>query len=141
MAEPRTFVDTNILVYAHDTTAGRKREIAREAVLDLWNTEAGVLSTQVLQELFVSLTKKIPIPIEVRIARTIIQDLCAWEIVVNDEGGVLGAIDLQLKYQLSFWDALILDAACRSKSTTLYSEDLSDGQRIEGITIVNPFEL
>ncbi len=85
-------VDTNVLMYAHDTTAGRKRDIAREAVLDLWNTETGVLSTQVFQELFVSLIQKIPIPIDGRKALTILEDLCAWGVVVNDEQSVLNAI-------------------------------------------------
>ncbi len=140
MPGPKVFVDTNVLVYAHDSTAGRKRDIAREVVLDLWNNETGVLSTQVLQELFVSLTKKIPIPIDGRKARTILEDLCAWDVVVNDEQSVLNAIDLKAKYQLSFWDSLILEAARRSGATTLYSEDLSNGQQVVGITIVNPFE-
>jgi len=140
MPVPKVFVDTNVFVYAHDTTAGRKRDIAREAVLDLWNTETGVLSTQVLQELFVSLTQKIPNPIDGRKARTILEDLCAWDVVVNDEQSVLSAIDLKAKYQLSFWDSLILEAARRSGATTLYSEDLSKGQQMGEITIVNPFE-
>ena len=140
MPGPKVFVDTNVLVYAHDSTAGRKRDIAREVVLDLWNNETGVLSTQVLQELFVSLTKKIPLPIDGRKARTILEDLCAWDVVVNDEQSVLNAIDLKAKYQLSFWDSLILEAARRSGATTLYSEDLSNGQQVVGITIVNPFE-
>lgn len=140
MPGPKVFVDTNVFVYAHDTTAGRKRDIAREVVLDLWNTETGVLSTQVLQELFVSLTQKIPNPIDGRKARTILEDLCAWDVVVNDEQSVLSAIDLKAKYQLSFWDSLILEAARRSGATTLYSEDLSNGQQVGEITIVNPFK-
>ncbi len=140
MPVPKVFVDTNVFVYAHDTTAGRKRDIAREVVLDLWNTETGVLSTQVLQELFVSLTQKIPNPIDGRKARTILEDLCAWDVVVNDEQSVLSAIDLKAKYQLSFWDSLILEAARRSGATTLYSEDLSNGQQVGEITIVNPFK-
>jgi predicted nucleic acid-binding protein len=103
--------------------------------------ESGVVSTQVLQELFVSLTKKIPRPVDLAKARTIVEDLCAWEVVVNDEQAVLAAIDLQAKYQLSFWDSLILDAARRSGATTLYSEDLSTGQRVGEVAIVNPFEI
>lgn len=140
MTAPKIFVDTNVLVYAHDTTAGRKREIAREVILELWDTVTGVLSTQVLQELFVSLTQRIPFPLEVRKARTILEDLCAWEVVVNDEQSVLAAIDLQAQYRFSFWDSLILEAARRSGAATLYSEDLSNGQQIGGMMIVNPFE-
>lgn len=140
MPAPKIFLDTNILVYAHDSTAGRKREIAKEALFDLWNSETGVLSTQVLQELFVSLTQKIPVPLDRKKARAILEDLCAWEVVVNDEQAILAAIDLQTKYRLSFWDSLILEAAHRSGATMLYSEDLSNGQQLEGIKIVNPFE-
>jgi len=69
-----------------------------------------------------------------------LEDLCAWVVVDNDEQSVLAAIDLKAKYQLSFWDSLILEAARRSGATTLYSEDLSNGQQVGGITIVNPFE-
>ena len=139
MSAPKVFVDTNVLVYAHDATAGHKQERAREAIMELWNTQAGVLSTQVLQELFVSLTKKIPHPLENRKARRILEDLCAWEVVVNDEQAIFAAIDIQPKFRLSFWDSLILEAAHRSGATTLLSEDLSQGQRIRGLTIVNPF--
>lgn len=140
MTAPKIFVDTNVLVYAHDTTAGRKRDRAWEVLQELWNSETGVISTQVLQELFVSLTQKIPMPIDGRKARTIVEDLCAWEIVTNDEQAVLAAIDLKMKFQLSFWDALILEAARRSGAATLYSEDLSHGQQIGNMTIVDPFE-
>ncbi len=140
MTAHKIFVDTNVLVYAHDATAGRKRDLAREAILELWNSETGVLSTQVLQELFVSLTQKIPIPIDGRKVRTILEDLCAWGVVVNDEQSVLAAIDLQAKYRLSFWDSLIIEAARRSEATTLYSEDPSNGQQVGGIAIFNPFE-
>jgi predicted nucleic acid-binding protein len=140
MTASKIFVDTNVLVYAHDTTAGRKRDRAWAVIQELWNTGTGVISTQVLQELFVSLTQKIPMPIDGRKARTIVEDLCAWEVVANDEHAILGAIDLKMKYQLSFWDSLILEAARRSGATTLYSEDLSNGQQVEGIAIVNPFE-
>jgi predicted nucleic acid-binding protein len=76
------------------------------------------------------LTQKIPVPIDVRKARTILEDLCAWDVVVNDEQSVLAVIDLKAKYQLSFWDSLILEAARRSGATTLYSKDLSNGQLV-----------
>lgn len=140
MTAPKIFVDTNVLVYAHDTTAGRKRERALDVLQELWNSETGVISTQVLQELFVSLTQKIPMPIDGRKARNIVEDLCVWEVVANDEQAILAAIDLKIKHQLSFWDSLILHAARRSGATKLYSEDLSNGQQVEGVAIVNPFE-
>jgi predicted nucleic acid-binding protein len=78
MTAPKIFVDTNVLVYAHDTTAGRKRGRAWNVLQELWNSETGVISTQVLQELFVSLTQKIPMPIDGRKARHIVEDLCVW---------------------------------------------------------------
>ena len=139
MSETKTFVDTNILVYAHDASAGRKRDIAREKILELWESETGVISTQVVQELFVSITQKIPMPIDRRKARAILEDICSWEVIVNDEHAVLRAIHLQGKLRLSFWDSLIIEAACRSGAQTLYSEDLSHGQQIEHLTIANPF--
>lgn len=140
MTAPKIFVDTNVLVYAHDTTAGRKRDRALDVLQELWNSETGVISTQVLQELFVSLTQKIPMPIDGRKARNIVEDLCVWEVVANDEQAVLAAIDLKIKHHLSFWDSLILEAARRSGATRLYSEDLSNGHQVEGVAIVNPFE-
>ena len=82
------------------------------------------------------LYQKIPIPIDGRKACPILEDLCAWDVVVNEEQSVLGAIDLQAKFRLSFWDSLILEATRRSGATTLYSEDLSNGQQVRGITIV-----
>ncbi|MCA9472774.1 MAG: PIN domain-containing protein [Nitrospirales bacterium] len=139
MIEPKSFVDTNVLVYAHDKTAGRKRGAAREIPLNQWDSETGVFSTQVFQEVFVSLTQKIPAPIDKKKARAIIEDLCVWEVVVTDEQAVLAAIDLQAKHRLSFWDSLIIEAACRSGAQALYSEDLSHGQHVGNLTIVNPF--
>jgi predicted nucleic acid-binding protein len=140
MTAPKIFVGTNVLVYAHDTTAGGKRDRALDVLQELWNSETGVISTQVLQELFVSLTQKIPMPVDGRKARTIVEDLCAWEVVTNDEQAVLAAIDLKMNYQLSFSDALILEAARRSGAATLYSEDLSKGQQIGNMAIVDLFE-
>jgi predicted nucleic acid-binding protein len=79
-------------------------------------------------------------PIDGRKARAIVEDLCAWEVVTNDEQAVLAAIDLKIKHHLSFWDSLIIEAARRVGATRLYSEDLSNGQQIGGMTIVDPFE-
>lgn len=77
MTAPKIFVDTNVLLYTHDTTAGRKRDRALEVLQELWSSETGVISTQVLQELFVSLTQKFPMPVEGRKVRHIVEDLCA----------------------------------------------------------------
>jgi len=105
----------------------------------LWIHRTGVLSTQVIQELFVSLTQKVKNPILPETAKEIISDLLRWPLVVNDGGNILRAVDLQIKYHFSFWDSLILQAAIASKSEFLLSEDFQDGQVIESVTILNPF--
>lgn len=133
------FVDTNLLVYAYDSSAGKKWKISSEILSLLWVHRTGVLSTQVLQELFVSLTQKVKNPILPGIAKEIISDLLHWPLVVNDGKNILGAIDLQMEFHFSFWDSLIVRAAIISKSEYLLSEDFRDGQVIESTTIVNPF--
>jgi predicted nucleic acid-binding protein len=133
------FVDTNLLVYAYDSSAGKKWRTSLEVLSLLWIHRTGVLSTQVIQELFVSLTQKVKNPILPRAAKEIISDLLRWPLVVNDGGNILRAVDLQIKYHFSFWDSLILQAAITSKSEFLLSEDFQDGQVIESVTILNPF--
>ena len=140
MKEDKVFLDTNVLVYAHDISAGEKHEIAQRIVLDLWNSNLGLLSTQVLQELFVTLTRKIPRPIETKLAKEIVSVLLKWEIMVNDGESILSAIEIHSRHHFSFWDSLIIEAAIRGGATLLLSEDLPDGQIIEGIKIKNPFE-
>ena len=133
------FVDTNLLVYAYDSSAGKKWRTSLEILSLLWTHRTGVLSTQVLQELFVSLTQKVRNPIPSKAARKIVSDFLHWPLVVNDGKHILNAIDLQMKYHFPFWDSLILQAAVVSKSEFLLSEDFQDRQVIESLTIVNPF--
>ena len=133
------FVDTNLLVYAYDSSAGEKWRTSLEVLSLLWMHRTGVLSTQVIQEFFVSLTQKVRHPVLPKMAKEIISDLVQWLIVVNDGKNILRAIDLQTKYHFSFWDSLILQAAIASNSEFLLSEDFQDGQIIESVTIVNPF--
>lgn len=139
MQDDKAFLDTNILVYAYDNTAGKKHEIANRIVLDLWTSGLGVLSTQVLQEFFVSVTTKIPRPMDAKTAKQIVSDLLTWDVVVIDGQSVLNGVDIQLKYNYSFWDALIIEAALKAGSPLLVTEDLSDGQVIRSVTIRNPF--
>ena len=133
------FVDTNLLVYAYDSSAGKKWKTSLEVLSLLWAHRTGVLSTQVIQELFVSLTQKVKHPILPETAREIVSDLLRWPLVVNDGVNILRAIDLQIRYHFSFWDSLILQAAMTSKSEFLLSEDFQDGQVIESVTAINPF--
>lgn len=136
----RAFVDTNVLVYGHDGGAGRKHALARELLEELWRTRTGVLSTQVLQEFYVNVRRKARRPMRADRARAVLEDYLAWEVVVNDAGSILRALELETRYRLSFWDALIVQAANAAAVGVLYSEDLSDGQRYGTVELVNPFE-
>ena len=132
------FVDTNILIYAHDRSAGLKHERARQLVERLWTSGQGVLSTQVLQELCINLRRKIARPLPVEELRHLIQDYLSWEIVVNTPASVLHALEIELRYRISFWDALVLHAAESSGAEVLYSEDLAAGQKYGAVQVVNP---
>jgi predicted nucleic acid-binding protein len=135
----KVFVDTNILVYAHDRSAGRKHDRARALLQEIWEEGSGVISTQVLQELCVSLQKKAAPPLPIDELRRIVQDFLSWEVVVNTPDAVLQALDLESRFRISFWDALILQAAESAGSALLYSEDLSAGQTFGSVRVVNPF--
>lgn len=98
-----------------------------------------MLSTQVLQELFVALTKKIPKPLDAESAKIIVSDLLKWDVIINDGESILEAIAIHAQYKYSFWDSMIIEAALQSGADLLLSEDLADGQTIGGLTINNPF--
>jgi predicted nucleic acid-binding protein len=132
------FVDTNILMYAHDTSAGAKHERAKALVENLWRQRSGVVSTQVLEELCVNLRRKAGHPVDLRTAREIVADYLSWDVVTNTGESILEALQLEEHYQISFWDALVVQAAEASGAAVLYSEDLSDGQTYHGVRVVNP---
>ena len=134
----RTFVDTNVLVYAHDRSAGVKHEMARELVTGLWEDRCGVISTQVLQEFYVNVRRKAERPLGLRQSQRLIEDYLAWEVVVNTGETILEALDIERRFQLSFWDALIVHAATTADVGTLYSEDLNHGQVYGTVRVVNP---
>jgi len=134
----KVFLDTNILVYAHEPGTGIKHERARALIEKLWNTGGGVLSTQVLQELCVSLRRKTAKPWTVEETRNLILDYMDWQIVVNTPDSVIEALEIKSRYHISFRDALIIHAAESSGAAMLYSEDLSDGQIYGSVRVVNP---
>ena len=138
MAET-TFVDTNVLVYAHDSTEPAKQRAARWGLEQLWEQRSGALSTQVLQEFYVVATRKMTRPMSPREAREIVDLYTAWHVVLIEPSLILTASELEERHELSFWDALILEAARVAGATTLLTEDLQEGALIEGITIQNPF--
>jgi predicted nucleic acid-binding protein len=132
------FVDTNILIYAHDRAAGLKHERSRQIVERLWISGKGVLSTQVLQELCINLRRRVARPLPVEEVRRLIQDYLSWEIIVNTPESVLQALEIELRYKTSFWDALILQATESSGAAVLYSEDLASGQKYGPVQVINP---
>jgi len=139
MPEDRVFIDTNILIYAHDISSGIKHQRAQQIIMDLWESGLGLLSIQVLQEFFVSVTSKIPAPLDIEKAEKIVEDLLSWDVVLNDGKSLLEAIDIHKRYKYSFWDAMIIQAAIKGNASLLLSEDLNDGQIISGMRIKNPF--
>lgn len=135
----RAFVDTNILIYAHDTSAGAKHEVASDLVERLWEERFGVLSTQVLQELYVNVRRKVRHPLSIAEAKQLLSDYLRWEVVVNAGDAILEALELEARFKLSFWDALIVQAAQHAGAQTLYSEGFTDGQVFGALRVVNPF--
>ncbi len=133
------FVDTNILVYAEDRDAGSKHAVARDLVADLWRSKEGVLSVQVLQELFVTVTRKMPRPLAHDKALAIVTQYLTWRVVEYTGGLLLAAIRGAAELKISFWDALVVEAARVERCDRLWTEDLNHGQRVGDLLIVNPF--
>jgi predicted nucleic acid-binding protein len=134
----KVFVDTNILLYAHDPSTGVKHDRARSLIERLWNSGGGVLSTQVLQELCVNLRRKTAHPLSIEQTRRLLQDYLSWNIVVNTAESILEALAIEQRYNISFWDALIIQAAGGAGASVVYSEALSDGQTYGSLRVINP---
>jgi predicted nucleic acid-binding protein len=141
MRDDKVFLDTNVLIYAFDISAGGKHHVANELLRELWESGLGVISTQVLQEFFVNVTQKIREPLDTGSAKEIISDLLKWDVVLNDGETILNAIEILKQHRYSFWDAMIIESAIRGRCETLLSEDLFDGQTIDGVRIKNPFRV
>lgn len=133
------FVDTNILVYAHDVSAGFKYERARSLVKELWETQEGCLSVQVLAELYVTLTRKVSRLVADEMATQIVADLATWRSHEAAVGDLLAAIQIQRRYGISLWDALVIRSALQLGCDVIWSEDLTAGQVYAGVRVVNPF--
>lgn len=129
----------NVLVYAHDLAAGEKHLRAVALVQGLWETRTGVVSTQVLQELYVNLRRKVRVPLSAVEVRRLVAEFLGWQVVVNDGRAVVEAAELEERFRISYWDALIIHAAAASGAETLYSEDLTHGRRYGTVRVVNPF--
>lgn len=138
VSSTRQFIDTNILVYAHDTSAGAKHARAIHLLKELWASGDGCLSVQVLQEFYVTVTRKVARPLPSAEAAQIVADLSVWKVHAPQIADVLGAIDIQQRYQIAFWDAMVVRSASRLGCQTLWSEDLNPSQVYEGVTVLNP---
>ena len=135
----KVFIDTNILIYAHDKDAGRKNVISATILQYLWEQGTGLISTQVLEEFYVNVTGKIASPLSKPKAREIIESYLAWHVELNDDVTLLAASEIEERHHLSFWDALVVAAASNAKADKILTEDLNHGQTIEGVRIENPF--
>jgi len=135
----KCFVDTNILVYAHDRAAGVRNARAAALMESLWNSGGGVVSTQVLQELCFSLQRKLARPLGAVEIRRLVQPYLSWEVVVNTPQAALDALEKGARFKVSYWDALILQAAEFAGASLLYSEDFSHGHSYGSVRVVNPF--
>jgi predicted nucleic acid-binding protein len=136
---PPSFVDTNVLVYAFDKSSSPKKRVAQRLFNDLMEQDRLRVSTQVLQELFVTLTRKVSQRCSSQEALAVLEDLTAWPLIVVDYAAIRAAVGLAEQDQLSFRDALVVVAAARAGARSLYTEDLNDGQEILGVRISNPF--
>ncbi len=134
----RTFVDTNVLIYAHDVDSKSKHVIAKNILRELWTARTGVLSMQVLQEFYVNVTRKIRSPLPKESARLVVSSYSIW-CVETTPAELSLAFRVEDESRIGFWDALIVAAAAKSGAARLLSEDLNPGQKIAGLRIENPF--
>jgi predicted nucleic acid-binding protein len=134
----KTFVDTNVLIYAHDVDAKAKHEIAKNVLRGLWSERGGVVSVQVLQEFYVNVTHKIASPIPKDAARLVVNTYSIW-CVETTPAEISTAFRIEDESRIGFWDALIVASAVKSGATRILSEDLNAQQKISGVRIENPF--
>jgi predicted nucleic acid-binding protein len=134
------FLDTNILVYAYDCSASLKHDRAVQLIENCWENENGCLSIQVLQEFFVTVTRKIATPLDNQTARQIVADLAQWHLHTPKANDLLQAIDLQQSFKLTFWDAQVVQSASSLGCKLLFSEDLTHGQVYGNVQVINPFK-
>lgn len=135
----KVFVDSNVLVYAHDPEAGDKQRVAGDLLEKLWSTRNGILSVQVLQEFYNTVTRRLRRTVRRDVARELVHVYSSWTIQSISADDIVAASILEERHRLNFWDALIIQAASLAGAKTLLSEDFRHGQTIAGVTIENPF--
>ncbi len=134
-----TFVNTNILIYSHDTHDEAKHRAAENLLAQLWASGLGILSTQVLQEFYSAATRKLRPPLTPTLARHVVRDYSEWCRVDTDPLLIISASRLSEQHSINFWDALIIEAALRAGATELVTEDLHNDRRFGELTVRNPF--
>jgi len=134
----RTFFDTNVLVYTDDKAAPAKQRRALDLIAEHRRARTGVVSLQVLQEYFVTVTRKLHL--DPRIARRKVELIAEFDIAFPEVVDILAAIDLHRLHGVSFWDALVLRAAKQAGCSIVLSEDMQGNREIDGVQIVNPFQ-
>ena len=139
MSDESVFFDTNILVYANDVSAGEKQVVARRLISESLRTGTGTVSAQVLSEFWVTVTRKLPVPLDRDLAERQLAFFSAFKVIAIDLGLVLTAVKIQHRQGISYWDALIVAAARAADCRLLYSEDMQDGVDFDGIRVSNPF--
>jgi predicted nucleic acid-binding protein len=138
-AEPRDFVDTNVLVYMYDSVDAAKRQRATRLISELGETGRLTLSTQVLQELYITLSRKLTPSLDVDTASGIVGWVAGYRTHCPSPADVLAAIDLSVQSRISFWDAMLVRSASRMGCNVLWTEDLTHGQVIADVEVRNPF--
>jgi predicted nucleic acid-binding protein len=134
----RSFFDTNVLIYADDKADPAKQKRAFNLVAEHRRTRTGVVSLQVLQEYFVTVTRKLHV--DPRVARRKVELIAEFDVAAPEVADILAAIDLHRLHGFSFWDALVIRAAKQTGCSILYSEDMQAMREIDGVQIVNPFQ-
>ena len=137
----RVFVDSNVLIYSFDQREPEKQVRAREWLDRLWADRAGRISFQVLQEFYVTVTRKLQPGLDLETARNVVRSLWAWQPVAVNERSFAAAWGIQDRFQFSWWDALIVAAARSAECSILLTEDLQHGQDLDGLRVVDPFQV
>ena len=134
----KTFVDSNVLIYAHDLDVPAKREIADRVLRELWEKQTGTVSVQVLQEFYVNTTRKIPQPLTKEAARLVVDDYSRW-CIKTTPAEISAAFRIEDESQINFWDALIVSSALKSGAFRLVSEDFQHDRQFGQLRVENPF--
>jgi predicted nucleic acid-binding protein len=134
----KTFVDTNVLIYAHDADAPAKHLVAQRVLRELWDERIGVLSLQVLQEFYVNVTRKIASPLPKDVAQLVVNTYSIW-CMETTPAEIAAAFRIEDESRIGFWDALIFASAAKAGTVRILSEDLNAGQLIAGVRVENPF--